>query len=81
MKIGSFLFLQGTDEQKAAGKRIVSEWLEKNEKERAIKKAAFVPPELATLANFGFDTAENDPSKVCPIPRGAAAGRADRFGQ
>ena len=24
------------------------------------------------LANFGFDTAENELSKVCPIPRGAA---------
>ena len=24
------------------------------------------------LAKFGFDTTENEPSKVCPIPRGAA---------
>ena len=52
MKIGSFLFLQGTDEQKAAGKRIVSEWLEKNEKERAIKKAAFVPPRISNISKL-----------------------------
>ena len=25
------------------------------------------------LAKFGFDTAENEPSQVCPIPRNAAA--------
>ena len=28
------------------------------------------------LATFGFDTAENEPCKVCPIPRGAAALRS-----
>ena len=26
------------------------------------------------LAKFGFDTAEKEPCKVCPIPRNAAAG-------
>ena len=25
------------------------------------------------LVKFGFDTADNEPCKVCPIPRGAAA--------
>ena len=26
------------------------------------------------LANFGIDTTENEPCRVCPIPRGAGAG-------
>ena len=29
------------------------------------------------LAKFGFDTAENEPCKVCPIPRGTAGTEDD----
>ena len=29
------------------------------------------------LAKFGFDTAENEPCKVCPTPRGAAGPLCD----
>ena len=32
------------------------------------------------LAKFGFDTAENEPCEVCPIPRGAACSGQGRRG-